>query len=204
MVRTIIMNKKKILLFSFIVLFLIFLIIRWDEFVIESQLRIRCITEYWGDYTFCKSYVDEDKKNITVDFVCNKNINDNNKHVIFLLYDELYDIVFNKEKYNCYTFELRFEHRSGEARMVFRSANKEKDSLEIYCAANSVDVKDIASNCPETKRLTISLMEYDSIEDFSEFIELEELKCRYDIIDIDEKRYILSLFPDCEIGWYEH
>lgn len=199
------MSKKKRIILSIItILGLFFMFLFLDEIVFKTKIYINCHNEYSSDFHIEKIVIDDDDRLIGIYFAENSSFIIYDETKIFDIYDKIYETIFGYKKFDDYTLNIGFGYKNGQSTISVFNINKDKTKIIIDTSyIDSISISDIASRCPEVNRININKICYDSIEDFSKFTNLESIWCYNDIIDIDEKRYILSLFPDCEIGWYE-
>lgn len=101
------------------------------------------------------------------------------------------------DKYSSYPIRFDFVRPNlGEYIIVICTGNY--DMIEIRINASGIQLKDIAKWFPEVNNLDAQPVSYDSIEEIQGIKDLQSLDLGRDI-SLEEKKYILSLYPDCII-----
>lgn len=116
------------------------------------------------------------------------------------IYDILTEYMYDKkaDKYGGYALEILFyDHTSGRSFWVKKDINPQ--NLIIHLDDAPIQLSEIARLFPEAKRLEMSRAYFDSIEEIQGFENLEYVDFGRTALSEEEKDYILSLYPDCEI-----
>ena len=180
-----------------LILLIFFIIKLWDSIILGTEIGIKCCTDYSVDYYLKRVLVDNEEKSIFIDIRTSVNPN-RDVELTARQFEKIYEIVFEKEKYEDYILTIEFKALSKDTYARISNINSDNSETVVY---GRFTIPDVLKICPNVASIAVYTMEYDSLEIFKEFSNLKELECLSDYIDIYEKNYILELFPECELKW---
>ncbi len=102
-------------------------------------------------------------------------------------------------KYDSYPLKFIFL-KSNLGRGIFVTCTNNCDVIKLELDGNEIPLKDVVRVFPELNELEgdMKSIKYDSIEEIAGFENLQTLDLHIKLTE-EEKAYILSLYPDCEI-----
>ncbi len=180
-----------------LVLLIAFIIKMRDSIALGLELGIKCCDDYNIHFRLDSVLVDNETKNISVDIKTDANPN-KDVDLVSRQFKEIYEIVFSKDKYDDYILTIEFDSLSKDTYARISNINSDNSETVVY---GDFTIQDVLKICPDVAKIAVYSIEYDSLEVFKEFTNLKELECFSDYIDVDEKNYILDIFPECELKW---
>ena len=192
---------KKILLL--IIVLVLFVIIKYgNEYALRFKIIYNCYSTYHKEFSLHEVYIDNDESKISISFegvdAC---VTDENIDIVADIYDKVFDLVYSNEKWSEYSLDITIKDVSQMTTFAIWNITLGKDSIEIFSSFEGISISGITQLCPEVSELSLISLEYEDITEFDNFTNLKSFSVSGDILDIDERTYILSRFPECELHW---
>ncbi len=198
-----VMKKRKIILLISLFILLGIIVFFGEEIGLRIKIIATCYENYHDEFWIDEVYVNNDEREIYVSFNTQVDAPYNSINTIFVLYEEIFEIVYvdNDNKWGQYSLNFCIKHASQMPLFQIVDISKEKTDICISASFSGISISDISKLCPEVSELSLISLEYEELSDFDDFTNLKYFSVETDILDIDERKYILSLFPNCELHW---
>lgn len=192
------MKKWKII--SIVVLLIILVIswINWDKIILKTNIRINCWDAYKNEFWLNDVNIDNEDESIRITFITDS-FTESHIEIVKFLYDEIFKIVYidKNGKYYSYSLEIIIDDVSQYTYVSISNITNDSSSIKIV---GHLKISEIVKICPKVASIIVYDMEYESIEIFKEFNNLQKIYCIDEAIDDYEKDYISSLFPECQFN----
>lgn len=189
------LNKGVKVIVAVILAILLFFVIFWFTKSESEKMILSCYKYY--------------RKSMSLDYV-GLNKTDKKIKILFKLNGmwkeddvaETYKAIINKfykdsdSKYKQYIMEISFVHLEEE--IVISDINKSLDSIEFHTYACRIYIKDIAKLFPYISKLHLCSAYFDDISEIKGFTNLKYVFFDQGIT-YEEEKYILSIYPECEV-----
>ena len=191
-------KSKIILVITFSVICIMFLINQFSKSELEKEI-ISCRDYYKSsmklDYVICN----QEKQHIKICFELKHGFIEKTLDDISTSYSAITDVLIRdkKSKYKDFSVDISYVYIADI--LGINNINNSLDSTELYTDVSiGISLKKLAKLFPDIRKLDLDSPIYNDISDIEGFSQLDYVHFAGGIT-AEEKKYILSIYPECEV-----